>query len=410
MLTSCRLTLPKITPKVLKARPELLAHNPPTSTDRKSLTIPFSCFTSHCEPTVSAYDGKVGAVVDDGTFFVTSPNVSYILAPPFGGDRKFFLRSNFRYGDDDPTQWPQPFTRTKEYLPAMPFITLKSNPHLYVMTTSLSDENFIRDSECAISGFGKLNSSVITQLNNLITPLYERLDKLPIPANHSHCHVIQSYLPLLKQYLFRLEHLSTTFTSTEWYLAGTQRLYLELHAICDWHEIFLPRISSQDTTAPRLPVASTIGAFVTDSRHAENLYKAGIRFWFVRPYKEVVNARVRKVISAEDPGKFFRMDAHHSRGQEIYCGAFRDPQLHLAMVDRLKLYLTYPDAFGLSCAPSTSSAAELPPPPSQEQPNRKNSTPCEYVRQCSPPISDFFRFKERKGSTDTRKCWTKQVR
>ncbi|TFK57862.1 hypothetical protein BDN72DRAFT_866419, partial [Pluteus cervinus] len=52
------------------------------------------------------FDGNVGALLDDGIHFVTTPNQPIILAPPIGV-RVLWRCKDGRYGMDDPTQWPQ---------------------------------------------------------------------------------------------------------------------------------------------------------------------------------------------------------------------------------------------------------------------------------------------------------------
>ena len=54
------------------------------------------------------FDGQVAAVIDNGHYFITSPNANYIRRPSLGSRRTVSLRSDFRYSDNDWTLWPQP--------------------------------------------------------------------------------------------------------------------------------------------------------------------------------------------------------------------------------------------------------------------------------------------------------------
>jgi hypothetical protein len=61
----------------------------------------------------------VGAVINEGRHIITSPNFPYIFQPPLG-PREIFLRSNMRFGDDDPLRWPQLFLPELAHLACIP--------------------------------------------------------------------------------------------------------------------------------------------------------------------------------------------------------------------------------------------------------------------------------------------------
>ena len=67
-------------------------------------------------------NGLVGAVICDGEYIVTSPNANTIFNPPLGGDCSLFLRTNLRFGDDDPLQWPQPWVPEYPHLPCISLV------------------------------------------------------------------------------------------------------------------------------------------------------------------------------------------------------------------------------------------------------------------------------------------------
>ncbi|ESK81746.1 hypothetical protein Moror_11549, partial [Moniliophthora roreri MCA 2997] len=53
-------------------------------------------------------DGRVGAFVDGGSYFVTSPNCNNIYMPCLG-KHEVVMRCDYLYGEDDPLNYPQPF-------------------------------------------------------------------------------------------------------------------------------------------------------------------------------------------------------------------------------------------------------------------------------------------------------------
>ncbi|TFK59506.1 hypothetical protein BDN72DRAFT_865095, partial [Pluteus cervinus] len=184
----------------------------------------------HTKPSgpLSIYHGRVGAVIREGESFITSPNSSFIPQPPLGGDRSVFLREDFRYGDDDPLQWPQPFIRSLLFLSAIPLISDHNHP-LAVMSDDLSWSDFTEDDNDLLSGIGKITNIKYTQLSVLSTHILDRAEKFSRskPAA-SVANLLGEYTHLLRLYLHRLEHVTTNFSNTRFTFRGLQRIYLYL--------------------------------------------------------------------------------------------------------------------------------------------------------------------------------------
>ena len=68
---------------------------------------------------LQSLDGLIGAVILDRKSFITSANTDYIPLPPFG-DHHVKLCANTHYGDDDPTQWAQPYIPYHCHMAAIP--------------------------------------------------------------------------------------------------------------------------------------------------------------------------------------------------------------------------------------------------------------------------------------------------
>ena len=64
--------------------------------------------------------GKVGAVIMDGEYFITSSNQTCIYTPPLGDQHQVRLCADSRYGDDDPVLWPQPYMPYHSHFGAIP--------------------------------------------------------------------------------------------------------------------------------------------------------------------------------------------------------------------------------------------------------------------------------------------------
>ena len=68
---------------------------------------------------IQAIDGIVRAVILDSQYFITSANVHYIPLPPFF-NCQVKLCADSHYGDDDPTQWAQPYIPYHCHLATIP--------------------------------------------------------------------------------------------------------------------------------------------------------------------------------------------------------------------------------------------------------------------------------------------------
>ena len=65
------------------------------------------------------FDGRVAAIhTQYPNFYITTPNQDDIFAPPTSCN--VYARLDGRYGPDDHTQWPQPFSHSVPYLCCVP--------------------------------------------------------------------------------------------------------------------------------------------------------------------------------------------------------------------------------------------------------------------------------------------------
>lgn len=65
------------------------------------------------------FDGRVAAIhTQHPDYYITTPNQEEIIEPP--GPCNVYARWDGRYGPDDHTQWPQPFSRSYPYLCCVP--------------------------------------------------------------------------------------------------------------------------------------------------------------------------------------------------------------------------------------------------------------------------------------------------
>ncbi len=64
---------------------------------------------------IHAWDGLCGAMVNEH-IFIMSPNCPLLFDPPLGINREMWMRNNYRYSEDDPLSWPQPYCASRPYL------------------------------------------------------------------------------------------------------------------------------------------------------------------------------------------------------------------------------------------------------------------------------------------------------
>lgn len=124
---------------------------------------------------IGALDGNVAAVVGEGKYFVTSSNQHHVFAPPLGDQRQVRLRSDSRYGDDDPVLWPQPYMPYHSHFGAIPrpFALISHQ----IMWWTLTHEHFpyYVCPGSPITGLGKVSSTKIAALDKSITTLLDRV-------------------------------------------------------------------------------------------------------------------------------------------------------------------------------------------------------------------------------------------
>ncbi|KAJ7718499.1 hypothetical protein B0H14DRAFT_3521647 [Mycena olivaceomarginata] len=116
---------------------------------------------------LGSWDSKVGAVVhiDGKSYFITT-NTNYIPAVPIQLDQNVFLREDMRYGEDDPTLWPQNYGTTLCHLGTIHKKPVGTKREISVMWWNPTSDDFsLLDTGLTVTrSLGKLRSSKVTQL------------------------------------------------------------------------------------------------------------------------------------------------------------------------------------------------------------------------------------------------------
>jgi hypothetical protein len=213
--------------------------------------------------------------------------MDYIPAPPIRQDHQIFLRKDMRYGDDDPSLWPQDYSPDYPHLaaiPRKPVGSLSQKRDIAVMWWDPCAEDFVSDSTSQIltRGLGKLKPEHLAKITGSIDRLREEYDEY----HKSVSGKVHDMFPLLFQQLRlgteRLLTLPITFPRMVAAVATVQRLYLEAHALLNYCKRYKPRMD-RPSSGP-LPVADNcVGAFTTEAAVVQLFRAAGLPYWFLRP-------------------------------------------------------------------------------------------------------------------------------
>ncbi|KAJ7146862.1 hypothetical protein C8R44DRAFT_864581 [Mycena epipterygia] len=268
------------------------------------------------------FDGKVAAWAHIGAqhFFITT-NADYVPAvPSLQLPHAVYLRSDMRYGTDDPTLWPQQWTAQYCHLP---LIAQKgSRPDIDVMWWDFSPNDF-QVGSALTRGLGRLRSGFFSRflspINKLVAQCKELRRTSPALATPLFGELIQHLLMLLEQ----LQTLPTTYPKMLFTVTSMQRAFLELDALYNYMTVYKQRMDnymaphSTDTT-----VAQFVGAFTTVPTVAQRLWAARVPVWFLRPYEFFDGENILAIVPLREP--MFSLPDPNAHGEgappALYCG------------------------------------------------------------------------------------------
>ncbi|KAJ7706563.1 hypothetical protein B0H14DRAFT_3526013 [Mycena olivaceomarginata] len=229
------------------------------------------------------FDGRVGATIAfrGESYFITT-NCDYIPAPTV--TTQVFIRDDMRYGVDDFTLWPQPFSPKFPHLAVVPKRELR--PDLALLWWQPQPTDFIFGASIT-RGLGRLRNQTLSLLighfNSIVGRYKEYAKSLPDGrAPGLFDEVVQAIVLGLE----RLQTLPTTFDKMRFSLACVQKNILELVALLDYMEIYQPRMKKYGVRSQ--PVG-------------EKLDVAGLPFWFLRPFHTFDNENILAVVPVTAP-------------------------------------------------------------------------------------------------------------
>jgi hypothetical protein len=304
-------------------------------------------------------DGTVGALLLDGTYYVTTPNQAFIPEPPVG-NRKVVMRADSLYADDDPILWPQPYNTFNCHHGAIP--TRKSLSAHSIIWWEPTHRDFIplRDPTSPIRSLGKLSDSKLGDLKLSVSILLTRVQVYISGSSKARAPLTLSPLvKMIEHGLMRLQSVWTNFRQMAFGVRDVQRCWLDVMAMLDYMEVYKPWMDSARLAvgSPPAEVADTVGVFTNDIRVAQDFFHAGLPFWLTRPASDLGQTNILAVVPLSVPrhcGICF--ESHRFNYPVIYQGPGSATQKHEAIIQYARNFLHYPDPFGLQTSDTITSA------------------------------------------------------
>jgi hypothetical protein len=274
---------------------------------------------------IGPFDGKVAAALQG--FVCSTPNQDRICLPPMQ-KREIFLRSDFRYGPDDHTLWPQPFLYEYPHLGAIPRKPENSGDPLSIMWWNPTRADFFPLENGVLDGMGQLSTSKYWGFQNMSKELKERVEKYK--KNSTPNSLVTLLVMAMDDALIRMGSLKSPFGLMWFKITEFQRLYLELYGLLDYLEIYKPRMDGLQPAVTT--VANCVGAFTNIPGIAQYFHRAGLPIWFLQPWETgPFPYNVLSVVSPLDPKDSLCISPHDPPFPVIYRGYMNSREKHDAI-------------------------------------------------------------------------------
>ncbi|KAJ6592402.1 hypothetical protein B0H19DRAFT_1055127 [Mycena capillaripes] len=303
------------------------------------------------------FDGKVGAFAQLGArpHFITT-NTDYVPAiPSLQTPHLVYLRSDMRYGTDDPTLWPQQYTNHYSH---MPLIAKKgTRPDLAAMWWDPSPQDFVVGS-AVTRGLGRLKAARMSPIIDVVDRIVERCKVLEARSPELLIELFGELIAHILMWLEQLRTLPTTFPKMLFALTSLQREVLELDALYEYMTVYKRRMNNYLVRSAS-GVAQCVGAFVSHPSVAQQLWAAGIPFWLLRPTEVFDAENILEIVPLLEPSLGLPDPDAHGAGAPpaLYTG--NSTLEKIDAIHRASLYTPwYHDPFetGFDRAPSPSPA------------------------------------------------------
>ena len=261
------------------------------------------------------FDGRVAALHPrHPDFYIATPNREDVFSPP--GSCNVYARFDGRYGPDDHTQWPQPFSHSAPYLCCIPKREGQEAEDL-IMWWNPTREDF----EPVLHhgwdiGIGFLPYHELQLMDQCCERLNQRVEQYQ--TNINPCPLTHSLSVNLCRTLSRLRAVAMTRKEVLFECRQVQRQWMELQALMDYIETYEPHMEGH--VPPAKATANVIGCFVHEAHIAERLFSAGIPYWLIRPLSTFSRENILSIASIIQPEGMLELDDYPIPFPRIYHG------------------------------------------------------------------------------------------
>ena len=288
------------------------------------------------------FDGRVATVHPSlPEWYISSPNCEYIPLPP-GPRCNVYPRLDGRFGADDHTQWPQPFSEKFPHLSCIPKKT-EGHQHSVIWQDPIKgDFKRLRHNGENID-LGKWSEwwlqSLSTSSKWLLDEVARRQTSSKALDSHSEIAPLSIHLG---RALSRLRAVSMTYRGAIISLRLVQRLWLELHGLMEYVDRYLPFMEGR--APPTEQLADVIGCFVHTAHVAERLFAAGIPYWAIRPLRTFDTENILSIDTIVKPDYLLVVEDHAAYAPRIYQGESNNNR-YLAICNFSLKYMHYANPF-----------------------------------------------------------------
>ncbi|KAF4571762.1 hypothetical protein EYR40_008285 [Pleurotus pulmonarius] len=305
-------------------------------------------------------DGTLGAILFEGRAFITTPNADNIYDPVLGLTTIVQLRQDGRFGAEDPFLLPQQYTREHPHLAC-----IRRPPTERENTRDVMFMNPVREYDFRASHqsrIGQLDHHLVSRIREpavlLVRRYYAFIETRPDLSQNRRFH---GHATQLKIWIGRLESTKASWPDTLFSFTQAQRHFLELEAYLEYMQVRKPLMDSPEYGAILKPVANFVGAVTNKVVVVEELAKAGVPVWLIRPIREFhADTRIDMVINPT-PAEAMNIELRPWRGHKtiVWNTDAADPQRHNNLMLFGREFLAYTD-FGRTS--SIRDTIERPPP------------------------------------------------
>ncbi|KAK0471413.1 hypothetical protein IW261DRAFT_1572102 [Armillaria novae-zelandiae] len=279
------------------------------------------------------FDSLYGTILNDLDMFVITPNANTVMPRPPLGNREVYMRENYRYGFDDPLQWPQAFVPDYAHYTCLCWCTPEVNDPLRPLYLGVTEYDWQEiDDFVIITSLGRMRQSTFRRLQAGCKAVIETVAGVE-------CSAVRPADVIPKD-------------------AETQRVARELHALVQYMTLYKPLMDVPESDAPPMPVdGGLVGEFSNDATTVQSFFKASIPVWRIISIKELPGVHVDNVCKfsnsphPEEPSRLHL--------PMIFTGSSRDPTKYKKIHEFVTHSMHWVDPFALS-SPIVKYRADMP--------------------------------------------------